>query len=372
MAKRLIKWPLLLLSGLLLTQSLICQVVLVPEVQASGVILKQQLWSVVINNLSGQNKKAILFITVTDRNTSQPLLEAASGVILLNTGVKRVMYNDLAPVSYFVSTVGFGMDRQLNQLLPIGEYLICYKLVEAENKNFRLANECVKVNAEPLSPPQLIQPANESVIMEPRPLLTWIPPAPVYMFNSLSYDIIVSPLYDKQSPQEALQRNIPVLTTVSSNNSILYPPSFTDLIPGKTYVWQVAAKDAGRFAGKSEAWTFTIIPDSVVKIINTAPFIKLSTNNTEATMLHQGVLKMEYFNAYADTTVRAEVYMLSEKNNKHKRVVSFDLKVNNGQNLLEYAISNKMRLDETAVYELRLYNSRNENWFMKFNPKYYF
>lgn len=372
MAKQLIKKLSLFFSGLFVSQFLFCQVVMVPEVQTSGIILKQQLWSVVINNISGQNKKAILFITVTDRNTSQPLLEANSGILLLNTGVKRVMYNDLAPVNYSVTSVGFGMERQMNQPLPIGEYLICYRLKETENKYETLANECIKVNAEPLSPPQLILPENETVIIEPRPVLTWTPPAPVYMFSSLSYDILVSPLYDKQSPHEALQRNIPVLTTISANNSMLYPPSFTDLLPGKTYVWQVTAKDAGRLAGKSEVWTFTIMPDSVVKIVNTAPFVKLSMTNTDATILQQGVLKMEYFNMHSDTAVHAELYRLSDKNKKNRKKISFVLKINSGQNFLEHKISTRMRLDETAVYEVRLYNSKNENWFMKFSPKYYF
>src|SRR4030095_14493257 len=111
----------------------------------------------------------------------------------------------------------------LSQPLPVGEYLVCYKLTEAENKILTLAKECIKINAEPLAPPQLIQPANEDIVPDPRPVFTWTPPAPVYMFNNLSYDIVVAPLYDKQSPQEALQRNIPAMVTVSANNSIAYP-----------------------------------------------------------------------------------------------------------------------------------------------------
>ena len=348
------------------------QVLIIPEIQNGGIILRQQIWSVVLNNVSGDPKKVLLAVSVTDRNTSQPLMEATSGIILLNSGVKRVMYNDLAPVSYSVSTIGFGMDSKLNQPLPVGEYVVCYKIMDLDNKNEVLATECVKVIAEPLSPPQLIQPENESVISDARPVLVWTPPAPVMMYNTLTYDIVVSPLYDKQSPQEALQRNIPVMTTMSANNSILYPSAYTDLQQGKSYVWQVAAKDGGRFGGKSEVFTFTVIPDSVAKIIDAAPYIKLAENNMQTTVLHQGVLRMEYFNTLPDTTVKVQAYILSDKAAGGRQQLSFNMVVKPGQNFLEYKINNRIRLNETSVYEVKLTNSLDEHWLMKFSPKYYF
>jgi hypothetical protein len=358
----------LLISGL----SLHSQMIIIPEVQTSGIVMKQQLWSLMINNLSGTIKKAVLSVSVIDRISSQILMQASSNIIIINPGVKRVTYQELSPVSYTISVMGFSADRALSQPLPVGEYLVCYKLLDSDRENDGLASECVKVFAEPLSPPQLIQPENESVIAEPRPVLTWTPPAPVYIFNSLSYDIIVSPLYEKQSPEEALQRNIPVMTISLANNSLLYPSSYTNLETGKTYVWQVVAKDAGRFGGKSEVWKFTVMPDSVAEIISAAPYIKLKKQNNEATILHQGVLKMEYFNASVDSAVHAEVYRVSETNNKRKQKLSFELRVKRGQNFLEYNINNKIRLDEEAVYEVKLYNSSKESWYMKFTPRYYF
>lgn len=371
MAKKLIS-QYIIIAALFVSPALHSQVVLVPELQASGIILKQQVWSLSINNLSIQPVNAMLSITITDRNTNQPLLQATSGMIVLNPGMKRVMYNDLAPLNYGVAATGFGMERQLNQPLPVGEYLVCYRLTDVV-KNLELVTECVKVISEPLAPPQLIQPDNEAVVSDPRPALTWTPPAPVYMFNSLSYDIIVSPIYDKQSPQEALQRNLPVMTTSSTSNSILYPPSYTNLIAGRTYAWQVIAKDAANYGGKSEVWTFTVMPDSVVKIISDAPYVKMSSQRSDATVLHQNILKMEYINSLMDSTVKGELYMVSGGNSRQKKISqSFELKLRPGQNFLQHTISNRMRLSEGALYEVRLTNSRNENWYMRFTPKYYF
>lgn len=348
------------------------QFLLIPEAQASGVVMRQQLWSLVINNLSGNVRSVVLFITVTDRLTSQVLLEANSNVLVLNPGAKRITYNELAPLQYAVTTVGFPADRQLSQPLPVGEYLVCYRLFDNEGKKNQLASECLKVMAEPLSPPQLIQPENKTVVMTPRPVLTWTPPAPVHMFTALSYDIVVSPLYDKQSAEEALQRNIPVMTTSSANNSVMYPSSFTNLEPGKTYAWQVRAKDAGRSGGRSEVWTFAIMPDSVAEIISNATYIKLARENAEVTVVHQGILKAQYFNYLPDTTVQVTVQRLGGRKLPGKADVSFTLRVKGGQNLLEHNLNGQLRLFDDAVYEMKLVNSRQERWAMRFIPKNYF
>ena len=81
---------------------------------------------------------------------------------------------------------------------------------------------------------------------------------------------------------------------------------------------------------------------------------------------------MEYFNALPDSTVRVEVYRIEDKNAKYRKSLSFELRVNKGQNFLEYDLNRKTHLDEGSVYEVRLVNSQKEEWQMRFNPKYYF
>src|SRR5688572_32790452 len=103
MAIRLPKIFWMLGCMLCITISVRSQFVLIPEAQAGGVVIKQQLLSLVVNNLSGSSKRAILLITVTDRITSQVLFEASSNVVVINSGVKRVTYNELAPLNYAVS-----------------------------------------------------------------------------------------------------------------------------------------------------------------------------------------------------------------------------------------------------------------------------
>jgi hypothetical protein len=348
------------------------QVILIPETQGSGIVMKQQLWSVMINNMTGSIKNTTLYITVTDRQSSQVLLEGSSNVLLLNPGIKRVQYNDLAPFQYAVASVGFNTEKQLGQPLPVGEYLVCYRLYDNAGKKTMLVSECVKIMAEPLSPPMLVQPGNKSVVAEPRPVLTWTPPSPVQMFTALSYDIIVSPIYPKQSPEEALQRNLPVMTTSSLQNSVQYPPSFSNLEQGKTYAWQVVARDAGRSGGKSEAWTFTVMPDSVAGIISTAIYVKLRKENSGTTVVHQGRLKLEYHNYLPDSTVSLSIYRATDKSVRGRQATRVTMPVKQGQNLLEYDLNGRIRLLEDAIYEVSLTNSHSEKWTMRFIPKTYF
>ncbi len=360
---------LLLLWGLFVLQSIQAQIVLVPEIPQSGIIMRQQLYSVLINNLTGQQIKAMLMISVADRNISQPLMEANSGILVLPPGAKRIMYNDLAPVSYLLAAPGYGMEARLNQPLPVGEYLVCYRLVDAGGKNQVLANECVKVVSEPLSPPQLIQPENESAVMDAKPVLTWTPPAPVTMFNTLLYNVVVSPVYEKQSPQEAIQRNQPVLVTQATVNSMLYPAGYTNLLPGKTYAWQVGATDAGRFGAKSEVFTFTIVPDSVKAIIASAAFVKIQGQPSEVTYLQQGILKLDYSNYAGDSTVKVLIEDMSEPST---RKISFDLRVTAGQNMIQKDINKLGRFNPDHLYKLTIINSRKEPAYFRFSAKYYF
>ncbi|MCG2613735.1 hypothetical protein LZZ85_05565 [Terrimonas sp. NA20] len=344
------------------------QVIMIPEVQAAGVIIKQQVWSVMINNLSGMSRQVTLQVSITDLQASQPLLEATSNIFTLGTGSRRVSFKDLSPVNYSFAAAGFSADRQLNQPLPVGEYTICYRLTDMGNKTEVIATECVKILAEPLSPPQLILPEPAAVLLDKRPLLTWAPPAPVYMFTSLSYSIIVSQVLDKQSPEEAIQRNIPVMTTFATNTSVPYTASFTNLESGKTYAWQVAAMDGNRYGGKSEVWTFTVMPDSVKQIISNTSYTKLTRELSATAIVHQRILKMEYSNWLTDSVVSVSL----KRRGENKKPFRFNVKIHGGQNFIEYDLNGKYKLEDGASYELELINSRKEKWYLRFESKNYF
>lgn len=354
---------------LLVSQAVKAQIILIPEVQTGGIVLRQQIFSCLINNLTGSTRSGIFVIQLVDKQTSQVMFEATSNQVLINPGSKRITYNELSPLFVNQSVSEFALDKSMTLPIPIGEYILCYKIYDMDDKRDLLASECVKISAESLAPPHLVYPEDGSALTEPRPIFSWTPPAPASMFSSLSYDVLVTAKFKGQSAEEAIQRNIPILITNSFRNSFPYPASFSDLEPGKDYVWQVIAKDGNRYGGKSEVWGFTLVPDSVNAIIESASFVKIQEDQTEVSVLHQGNLKIDYINNLNDSLVKVSITDVTKLN---KKILKFEINVKPGQNLIQKDINKLGQFEEGHIYKLTIINSRKEEFIFRFIPKYYF
>lgn len=342
------------------------QVTLQPGIPAVGLIQKNQLWNVLVINSANVNYKCILQINLQDRSTGADLLTATSTQFDIIAGTKQLNANLLGPIQYNY-LVG-GIDNRLQGLIPVGSYTACYQLVVVAGKPETLAEECVQFDAEPLSPPMLIFPADSSVLENAPQQFSWMPPTPDGIFNSLRYELLITEIKGAQKPEEAIQQNIPFYNDGALfANRMNYPASAIAFEKDKWYAWQVTARDDKAYAGKSEVWVFKIINDVVKKIIENAPYIKISTKQQEVTIVHDGRLKMEYYNYYTDTTVNVTVRRETEK----EKAYSFQLQVNPGQNYLEHNIGKKMHLDEDSVYIVELTNKAGERYYMKFKPKNY-
>jgi len=149
----------------------------------------------------------------------------------------------------------------------MGAYIACYQVYHAGDKGDEpLGDECVRINIDPLSPPLLNSPADQSEVQSPYPQFTWMPPTPFDMFTDANYEILVTEVVPGQSSTEAIQYNTPVYT----KSNILqtyesYPSSFSALDTGKIYAWQVIARNGLNYAVKTEVWTFKLRKDSVNK-----------------------------------------------------------------------------------------------------------
>ena len=76
-------------------------------------------------------------------------------------------------------------------------------------------------------------PSNKSVLQTAVPQFSWVPPAPMDMFDNLSYELSVAEVLEGQSAIEAVQYNTPVY--VSSNVKPPYenyPSTYSGLHPG--------------------------------------------------------------------------------------------------------------------------------------------
>jgi hypothetical protein len=115
------------------------------------------------------------------------------------------------------------------------------------------------VSVEPLSPPLLNTPGDKDTLDTQYPQFSWLPPMPVNLFSSLNYDLLVVEVKDGQTPEMAIQQNLPVYNignyTMQVNS---YPASNMGLDSGKLYAWRIIAKNAGLFAAQSDVWVFSI------------------------------------------------------------------------------------------------------------------
>jgi hypothetical protein len=344
------------------------QVTVTTQLPNSGILLKDQLWNMVITNNSNDIAELKLQLDVRDVLIGQSVINATAGKIVIGKGMKLITVKEVQPIMYnYVATEFSG------NYLPCGSYTISYRLIQETSKGDVLAaDEVVRINITPLSPPLLTTPSDKSSIETVYPQFAWMPPTPVQMFNPLLYDITVVAIEEGQSPKEAMEFNKPVyINTNLQNSSEKIPTSFEQLQQGKSYAWQVVAKSGFACAAPTEVWMFTVGKDSVAKIIEAAPYTQINKSNTEVTIVHEGVIKMEYVNAAEDKKVKFNVYKAADREKSNRNVMHFEIELTNGQNFLLYNTAKKVKLDDKTVYEISMINSRGEEWLMRFVPVYY-
>jgi hypothetical protein len=344
------------------------QITLTTQIPNAGVLVKDQLWNMVITNNTSDLVTLRLEVDITDILLGQSVLNASTGKILVNKGMKLISSREVQPIMYnYVATEFSG------NYAPCGSYNIHYRLIQEipAKGDVPIADEVIRINVTPLSPPMLTTPSDKAGIETVYPQFTWMPPTPIDMFNPLLYDINVVAIEEGQSGKEAIEYNRPVyFNTNIQTPSEKMPTSFEQLQQGKTYAWQVVARSGSACASPSDIWVFSIGKDAVTKIIENAAFTKLSRSNTEITTAQEGVLKIEYINNIGDKEVRCTVYKAGEKQKEGYKRIHFKLKLVDGQNYLSYNINKKQKLKDKTVYELAIKNSKGEEWFMRFVTVY--
>jgi len=340
------------------------QVTLQAAIPTVGLIQKNQLWNVLLVNSSNiAYNDCRLTIVLRDRLSGQEIFTATSTLFNITRGAKQLNVNTLNPVQY--NYLSGTANNNLQGFIPAGSYTICYSLIGFAIKDIGLAEECIPFDAEPLSPPLLIFPADSAVLENAPAQFTWMPPTPAAMFNRLQYDILITEIPQGQKADEAIQQNLPFYNEGSLGTNFLnYPGTVSTFEKNKWYAWQVVARDERAYAGKSEVWVFKIKDSAIEKIVQQAPYIKLSTKSGEVTTQYGEILKIEYYNFLSDSTAMVTIKNLADKSNKHN--LSFEIPIKSGQNFLDYNIGKKMKLEEAGIYEVVLTNSRGERHTMTF------
>lgn len=347
------------------------QVAMTPLVAGVGIVQKPQLWSVLVVNTSSSPIECKLSLVVSDQSTNQPILTGESNRFIVQSGTTQLTSSDFEPILYNYPSSIYS-DQDPSGFLPVGIYQACYTLSkEVSDYYVTVSEECITITIEPLSPPMLSMPEDQSEIATTALQFTWLPPQPLAIFNTITYDLLVAEILSGQTANDAIQLNIPAYTATNLseiyNN---YNSAFATLDSTKQYAWQIIAKNNNQYAAQSEIWSFSFHHDTAADITmaDGKPFIKLKQDMDAYLSLFETSIRCYYNNEANDSIVNYNVTSLGEED-LGAIILSGVLGLSFGDNFLEIPLSQNAGFLNNNNYLMQITNSRNEQWNIKFRYK---
>lgn len=335
----------------------------------TGLVQKQQLWSVLVTNQSLTAQNIRVEILMTEISTGQPVLSATSGLILIPSGTKQLTATTVGPVQYVGTNPNYRINTSPDGLLPIGSFNVCYGFWQSDRI---IAQECRSVAIEPLSPLQLTFPVQHAALENANPNFTWIPFSSMQSVASLTYAMKLVEVLPGQNATGAMVDN-PALfaaSQISTNSSLFYGPSFPALKRNQLYAWQVTAMNGLAEIAKSETWDFSIGEGQRLGKGQGDPvYVKLKKTPEEAGYcIFYGSLCFEYLNETSDTSWNVKFIDIGATNKTPTSLKALDtLRMKGGENLIKLP-TDKIDglLQDKHIYLMELINSRQERWQVKF------
>ncbi|MFT3676810.1 MAG: hypothetical protein QM781_13030 [Chitinophagaceae bacterium] len=91
-----------------------------------------------------------------------------------------------------------------------------------------------------------------------------------------------------------------------------------------------------------------------MKIVSAAPFVKVKEVSDVTTTMHQGFLKLEYFNDTPDSVAVLKVFSLESGTKKKNTSFTVSLKIKQGLNLIEQNLNGRLKLPDQATVEVQI------------------
>jgi hypothetical protein len=365
---RIHKWMLLLLF----TASISTQAQVSIQFTNSGYLMsKDQLWNMMLVNTGTSRTPVRIEITLLDVVTNQPLCKLTGRNTTLAEGPKLMSIQDALPVQTINYSPGF-TDPNPYGILPAGKYMMCIDLLFFDGELWQnLGNDCNEIEVVAFSPVILTLPEDMAVLETTNPILTWLSPMPVAQFSQLQYDLLLVPVTQNQTPQDAIERNIPMLNVANiPATNYSYLSSFPALQPGKVYSWRVTAKNNGSVVSVSETWSFTVQDTNAVptyiKPINYTPLKKGDNNNFVTTTSEIG---FEYLNSINEDSVTVQIIDVTTASAAQRVKATLRLRVTYGQNFMALNTREDYGLETGKSYKIVLTNLLKEEWVMSFYLK---
>lgn len=333
----------------------------------SGMMDKQQLWNVFATNTETSSLSVQVQVTFSELATGQPVFTAVSSFII-SPGTKQLSATTIDPVQYNILNPDYRIDPGPTGLLPIGSFIVCYDfLILKYNK---LVQECQQITIPPLGPLLLNQPSDGAELSALQPLFNWLPPMPVNSLHNLRYELRLTEILPSQSAADAIHDNIPLaaIRNIAATN-FQYTQSYPALSTNTQYAWQIVAFNNLTEIGKSETWSFITKQDATTTLLSKPEpaYIKLEKEGEQnGYAVFWGNLRFDYMNETSDSAWHILVEDLNTPRHTSFTLSLDSIKLRRGQNMINYNATEDSRFINKHQYLLKVPNSRNEVWQIRF------
>ncbi|HYG14781.1 MAG TPA: hypothetical protein VEC12_03440 [Bacteroidia bacterium] len=371
MKKLILIFCLFLSSALLKAQVVIIQIPPNPT-QFSP----KDLWD--INLVNNDGSKTVYLKGILKDELNRQLLDVISTTFTIENGNKKINKNEVGNevLNFNSSHPNSGIVRDFNNL-PYGEYSLCVYLYET-GTNELLGESCMDYNCEPISPPVLINPEYCQEVNTKYPLFTWLAPSPQIRGQQVYYDFKLAEVYDGQSNEDAIQRNLAIVFAGNlTSTTFLYPSTATPLDSTKKYAWQVIAKikkypgseppqgdNYLQNIGVSESWCLNYkLPElPEIEVIKENITYAIPKLQQDAAINVYNILYLSYREDYVPGLMNFSIY-----DSKGEVIdINQPLKVQKGDNRYDINLKQTGLFTHNKLYKLVIKGSNNETYYLNF------
>lgn len=359
----------LVIVGLILGGVVNAQISVTLQLPQAGLMLKGQLWNMVLSNNTGSDAWIHVELTLTDAGTGNQVMGATTGTVSVAPGNQLLQVNSFSPIQYTLFDPAYQAFLS-GDFLPVGQFMVCYNVIQHRGDAVeRVSEECDYIDVEPLSPPQLIYPYNQTAIEMAEPIFTWLPPAPSALFTNMTYELEIVEMLPGQTESDAIQQNIPFYTVSNLISPVHpYPGGAPELEMDKKYAWRVSVKNSNSVIAVTETWWFNykIYGSRDRSSQNGLPFSKLRRDNQPSFALALNDLKFDYVNETEDSVWNIRVVDISTAQSHEVDLPMDSIPLQRGQNFISISLGDLPGYVDKHLYLLEVANSRNEVWRLKF------
>ncbi len=321
----------------------------------SSILQKNQLWNINLINNSVVAQTVSINMMLYSVEDNELLMSAITNPFVSKPGITQVLLqNAIQPIDYTYYSAKMNNFRNINSFLPIGKYRICFSL--STNAEVIISDKleyCTDIMSDPLSPPILNLPLDSATVDLNNALFSWLPPVPIFLFNHLMYDFVVTKIYDGQNADIALQENTPIHFQKNIRElSTVYGIMDKKLDTGVYYAWKIMATSNNMYVCQSDARVFKV-DDHSAKLKNDVKsifYLQLKKDHA-ANNFYTVTEKKIGVSYYSFDQLNKKDIVIKDIKGEVIKVYSMDIKY--GDNYFYFNLDNHFKTGNTYFIELQ-------------------